>query len=178
VSAGGEGTDEVLRVILPEKVEVPTGFETIGHIAHLNLREAHLPFKQVIGQVILDKNPRLRTVVNKTSSISNKFRVFPMELLAGVEDYVAELRQQGVVFRFDFARVYWNSRLDTEHVRMVNMFKPNDRICTAKLRRGEGGRACMFMCSDGVDACACVVSRNGAGGAWGRGRGESNEQVT
>jgi tRNA (guanine37-N1)-methyltransferase len=156
VSAGGGRTDEVLRVILPEKVEVPTGFETIGHIAHLNLREAHLPFKQVIGQVILDKNPRLRTVVNKTSSISNKFRVFPMELLAGVEDYVAELRQQGVVFRFDFSRVYWNSRLDTEHVRMVSMFKPNDRICTAHRGRTRGRHSvAMMMRSENV-----VVSFN------------------
>jgi hypothetical protein len=83
--------DEILRKILPDNVEVPTGFETIGHVAHLNLRPEHLPFKQIIGQVLLDKNPRLRTIVNKTSSISDKFRVFPLELLAGEPNYVAEL---------------------------------------------------------------------------------------
>ena len=37
--------DEVLRKLLPEDVEVPSGFETVGHIAHLNLRPEHEPYK-------------------------------------------------------------------------------------------------------------------------------------
>ncbi len=32
-------------------MEVPSAFETVGHIAHLNLREELLPWKHVIGQV-------------------------------------------------------------------------------------------------------------------------------
>jgi tRNA (guanine37-N1)-methyltransferase len=107
---------------------VPTGFETIGHIAHLNLREEHLPFKRTIGQVFLDKNPRLRTVVNKTHTISNQFRVFPLELLAGVEEYVTEVRQLNVTFRFDYSKVYWNSRLDKEHERVVSLFRAGDIV--------------------------------------------------
>ena len=51
--------------LLPEGAEAPASFETVGHIAHLNLRDALLPYKHVIGQVLLDKNPSLRTIVNK-----------------------------------------------------------------------------------------------------------------
>ena len=41
----------VLRAILPaEQKEVPTGFEAVGHVAHFNLREEHLPFKNIIGR--------------------------------------------------------------------------------------------------------------------------------
>lgn len=32
-------------------MEVPSSFETVGHIAHLNLREELLPHKHTIGQV-------------------------------------------------------------------------------------------------------------------------------
>ena len=54
-----------MQRLLPEGCEVPTSFESVGHIAHMNLRDELLPFKNVIGQVLLDKNPSIRTIVNK-----------------------------------------------------------------------------------------------------------------
>lgn len=73
-----------LQQILPEDVEVPGSFETIGHIAHFNLRAGHVPYKHVIGQVCLDKNPSIKTVVTKIKEIENEFRVFDMEVIAGL----------------------------------------------------------------------------------------------
>jgi tRNA (guanine37-N1)-methyltransferase len=31
-------------------------------------------------------------------------------------------------FRFDFSQVYWNSRLHSEHERLVKMFEPSDVV--------------------------------------------------
>lgn len=42
---------QVLRSLIPAGIEVPTSFETIGHIAHLNLKDDQLPYKTLIGQV-------------------------------------------------------------------------------------------------------------------------------
>ena len=74
--------EQVLRQLLPEGCDVPGSFETVGHIAHLNLRDQVLEYKHVIGRVLLDKNPR-QTVVNKVGSIESEFRVPTWELLAG-----------------------------------------------------------------------------------------------
>uniref|UniRef100_A0A383WCY4 tRNA (guanine(37)-N1)-methyltransferase n=1 Tax=Tetradesmus obliquus TaxID=3088 RepID=A0A383WCY4_TETOB len=120
--------DAVLRKLLPEGVEVPTSFESIGHIAHLNLRPEQLPHKALIGQVILDKNPTLRTVVNKLGSIENEYRVFDMEVIAGEQAFETEVSQHGVRFRLDFSKVYWNSRLETEHKRLVASFQPGEVV--------------------------------------------------
>lgn len=60
--------------LLPEGVEVPGSFETIGHVAHVNLRDETLPYKKTIGRVLLDKNmPRIRTVINKVRSFSQQY---------------------------------------------------------------------------------------------------------
>jgi len=89
---------------------------------------------------------RLRTVVNKLDSIDTQFRFFKMELLAGEPNYVVQhvgssflcpvivndtdtkQNESDCRFTFDFSRVYWNSRLQTEHARLVNMFQPHEVI--------------------------------------------------
>ncbi len=52
-----------------------------------------------------------------------------MEVLAGKEDFVTEMRENGCRFELDFSKVYWNSRLHAEHERLIGLFKKNDRIC-------------------------------------------------
>ena len=70
---------------IPEK-DIPSGFEVIGDVAHLNLIDSTFPFRFQIGQVILDKNPRLRVVVCKVGKIEAEFRFYHLECIAGEED--------------------------------------------------------------------------------------------
>ncbi|KAI8612261.1 Met-10+ like-protein-domain-containing protein [Chytriomyces sp. MP71] len=123
--------DQVIRSVIPDELpNVPSSFELIGHIAHMNLRNEYLPFKKIIGEIILEKNSYVRTVVNKTDSIDHTFRFFKMEVLAGDDDMLAELRESNCKFKFDFSRVYWNSCLQTEHNRIVSQFfSKNDTVC-------------------------------------------------
>lgn len=121
--------DEILRRVLPEGVEIPRGFETIGHVAHFNLRDQQLPYRKVIGKVILDKNPCLRTVVTKIGSLSNEFRTFDMEVIAGCNDTQVVVRERKLKLEFDFRKVYWNSRLCEERVRLLEQVQPDDIVC-------------------------------------------------
>jgi tRNA (guanine37-N1)-methyltransferase len=54
-----------------------------------------------------------------------------MEVVAGDDDTVANVSEQGCRFKFDFATVYWNSRLGTEHTRLVESFAPGSVIADA-----------------------------------------------
>lgn len=63
-----------------DSLEIPCSFEQAGHIAHMNIREEMLPYKNIIGQVILHKNVHIKTVVNKIGQIETEFRTFPMEV--------------------------------------------------------------------------------------------------
>lgn len=122
--------DDILRAVLPEHLldQIPTGFAQAGHIAHLNLRKEFKPFGRFIGQVILDKNSKIETVVNKVDTIDAKFRTFKMEILAGKDDFIVEQSESGCKFLFDFSSVYWNSRLSTEHERLISQFEPTEVV--------------------------------------------------
>ncbi|CAB9497384.1 methyltransferase [Seminavis robusta] len=152
--------DEVLRKLLPSRIpEVPSAFEVVGSIAHLNLRDDLLPYKFIVGKVILDKNqPRIQTVVNKLGSISNEYRTFGMEVIAGrggsgenndngdhADDWsLVKVKEDGCEFTLDFQQVYWNSRLGGEHKRLVQMIRkdaqqrPDKSVVVADLMAGVG----------------------------------------
>ncbi|KAI8573240.1 hypothetical protein RHMOL_Rhmol01G0263200 [Rhododendron molle] len=101
-----------------------------GHIAHLNISDELLPFKDVIAKVIYDKNyPRIKTVVNKVGTITNEFHVPKFEVLMGTDDMVTEVKQYGAKFKLDYSLVYWNSRLEHEHIRLVSQFQARETIC-------------------------------------------------
>ncbi|KAJ0989447.1 hypothetical protein J5N97_007803 [Dioscorea zingiberensis] len=129
------GADHILKQILPAGVEIPSSFETIvkyllGHIAHLNITEELLPYKNVIAKVIYDKNqPRIKTVVNKVGTITNEFRVPKFEILVGEENMITEVKQYGATFKLDYSSVYWNSRLEHEHIRLVSLFNTGEIVC-------------------------------------------------
>ena len=134
--------EEALRKILPweelstdndnNEFLIPSAFETIGHIAHVNLRDEHLPYRKIIGKVILDKNlPRITMVVNKIGNVQGEFRTFPMEVLAFTKepDYKVEVREEKCRFTFNFRDVYWNSRLMGEHKRIVQLIGRDNKKC-------------------------------------------------
>ncbi|XP_019500061.1 PREDICTED: tRNA (guanine(37)-N1)-methyltransferase [Hipposideros armiger] len=119
-------SEEILRAVLPEGQDVTSGFSRVGHIAHLNLRDHQLPFKHLIGQVMIDKNPGITSAVNKINNIDNTYRNFQMELLSGEENMMTKVRENNYTYEFDFSKVYWNPRLSTEHSRITELHKPGD----------------------------------------------------
>lgn len=82
----------------------------------------------ILGELLLDKNKHIKTVVNKTNTIEETFRFFKMELLAGEDKMTATVNEHGCMFEFDYSKVYWNSRLQTEHQRIANEINPEDIV--------------------------------------------------
>ncbi|KAI4155903.1 MAG: hypothetical protein LQ340_000653 [Diploschistes diacapsis] len=127
---------DIITAILPPEANqgahgIPVGFTMVGHVAHLNLREEWLPHRQMIAAVLLDKNPAVRTVINKIDAVGarSQFRTFQYELLAGDPSLEVEVREQNCQFKFDYSKVYWNGRLSTEHERLVAKFEPGQAVC-------------------------------------------------
>ena len=130
---------------------LPNGFEIVGKIAHMNLRDQYLKYKYFIGQLILDKNPSLSTVINKVGKIDNVYRTYDMEILAGEENYNVEYKEGNVRFQFDLRKTYWCSRLQNERDRVLKLLKKNEVLCDAFC--GVGPLA-LRACKQGVKVYA------------------------
>ena len=124
-------------------------------LAHLNLREQYLPLKNLIAEIILDKNPQIRTVINKIDEVGehSEFRTFNFEVLAGERNTNVEVHESNCVFNFDYSKVYWNSRLETEHKRLINKFEPGQAICDVMAGVGPfaipaGKKRCFVWAND------------------------------
>lgn len=108
-----------------------SSFTTVGHLIHINLKDNLLQHKTEIGQALLNKNSRALAVVNKVNSIDNTYRNFEIEIIAKREDckksdeelMITEVNENKCRFQLDFSKVYWNSRLSTEHERIIGKLK-------------------------------------------------------
>jgi len=93
------------------------------------------------------------TVVNKLDIIHSVYRNFQMEVIAGEENFTVTQPHLDCTFTFDFSKVYWNTRLETEHRRLVEGFKVGEAVCDVFAGVGPfavpaGRRKCFVLAND------------------------------
>ena len=73
----------------------------------------------------------MTTVINKIDDVGSKsvFRTFSYEVLSGDGDMNVTANEQDCIFKFDYSKVYWNTRLNTEHARLVEKFREGEAVC-------------------------------------------------
>lgn len=113
-----------------------SSFTNVGHLVHINLKEHLLADKYNIGKALLKSNKRALAVVNKVNTIDNEYRNFELEIIAKRPDceltdeelMIVEVNENKCRFKMDFSQVYWNSRLSTEHERIIQKFNKQDIV--------------------------------------------------
>lgn len=90
-----------------------------------------MPYRKVIGQVILEKSPSIKTVVAKIGQIETTFRFYHLECIAGDDSTYETIHVEDKVrFKVDISRVYWCSKLSTERSRVIaDLLKDDQVLC-------------------------------------------------
>jgi tRNA (guanine37-N1)-methyltransferase len=146
----------VLSQLLPSHLGAPpTSFETVGHVAHLNLPEPIMPYRNLVGQVLLEclASSNIRTVICKTEAVAGPYRTYEFEVVAGDPSTVVQHAEHGVNLQFDVQRVYWSSRLSQERKRLVATFRPGQVVADAFCGVGAlclqaAKRGCVVIAND------------------------------
>ena len=93
-------------------------FHVIGNIAILSLAPELASYKKVIAGAVLSSGKSIHTVLNKTTKLQGERRVAGFELLAGSSNTDTVHREFGFLYRLDVTRVFFNSHLAHERMRV------------------------------------------------------------
>lgn len=115
---------------IPKKEQelLPTGFQRIGDIIVLNLKQELESYKQEIGKITLELNPGIRTVANKTGAITGQFREPQIEILAGDNDPITTHFENNCYYKFDIQKIMFAKGNLSERVRLVKQVKKTEII--------------------------------------------------
>jgi len=123
-----------LKQLLKNKLEgeeidrVFSSFDVIGDIIINKIPDVLLSKKRVIGNILLENIPHIKSVYMQKSSVSGEFRLRQLDLIAGSEKYLTIYREHGCHFLVNVATTYFSPRLSTERLRISSLVSKNEFI--------------------------------------------------
>jgi tRNA (guanine37-N1)-methyltransferase len=123
------GLKEQLRGIIPDQAldQISDHFEVIGDIAVISVPHELSDYSRQIARVIISHRRNIYTVLNKVAKVNGDTRTASYEILAG--DTTVTLHHEfGFAYRLDVSRVFFNTRLAYERMRVIDQVEEGERV--------------------------------------------------
>ncbi len=105
-----------------------SSFDQIGEIVIIRIPDELSNRKKIIGEVLLDKIKKAKSIYRQSSVVKGDFRIRELELLAGIDTTETEYKEYGCRFNVDVRQVFFSPRLSTERNRISNLVKDGENI--------------------------------------------------
>ncbi len=103
-------------------------YEVIGDLAVLDIPAGLEAYQDDIALALISKRKNIRTVLRKSGKIEGAGRLAAFEVLIG-SNTITEHHECGYRYRMDVAKVFFNSRLGTERMRVAAaQVRPGERV--------------------------------------------------
>jgi tRNA (guanine37-N1)-methyltransferase len=121
---------EALQGLLGEEEieKLVTSFDVIGDIAIIEIPDELLSKKELIGKALLEAHPHVKTAARVLSKHIGKFRLRPIEIIAGERKTLTIHKESGCVFKVDVAKTYFSPRLSFERMRIARQIRKDEII--------------------------------------------------
>jgi tRNA wybutosine-synthesizing protein 2 len=107
--------------------ELPRGYQILGRIMILKLRNGLLKYRKVIGKVIMGMFPYIDSVC-LAKDIGGVKRKPKIEVIAGCKSTETTNIENGCVFLLDVSKVMWSQGNKEEKMRLVRMVKRGETM--------------------------------------------------
>jgi len=115
---------------------IPQGFDRIGDIVVVEIKEPLQFFEKEIGAAILEGTPSITAVYAKDGKIQGTYRLQQLRCIAGQEKQKTIHQEYGVQLSIEIGKVYFSPRLAQEHHRIATQVNPNE--CVLDMFTGIG----------------------------------------
>ncbi len=124
---------KLLQGVLPDHLLpfLVGAYDVVGDIAVIIIPDELLEFEKLIGQTLLDNHPDLAVVVKRAGIHDGEYRVLPVEVIAGENRTITEVRESGVRLQLDLQKVYYSVRSGGERIRVARLVQPGERVLVA-----------------------------------------------
>jgi tRNA (guanine37-N1)-methyltransferase len=107
---------------------LPRSYDVIGDLILINLNDEIWDKRNLIGKIIKEKFKNIRSVFAKKGPVRGEYRIRNIENIAGDNDSITLHKENGCLFNLDLSKVYFNSRLGGERLRVANKISKNEIV--------------------------------------------------
>lgn len=87
---------------------LPSGFQTVGKVIILKLKQELLGNKELIAETCLEMMPYIRSIYLNTGKVKGEFREPEIEYLAGDKNPIVEHKEHGIIYKFDITKIMFS----------------------------------------------------------------------
>ncbi len=118
----------MLKLSEKEKPFATNAFDSFGNIAVIEIPKELSKRKKLIGETLIELNPRFETVCSIESNHEGKFRVQKVKVIAGKKQTVATYRESGCTLLVPLGKVFFSPRLGGERTRIAGLIQPEEVV--------------------------------------------------
>lgn len=124
---------QLLQNIIPDKLlsTLVGSYDIVGDIAVIIIPDELVEYQQIIGQTLLDNHPNVHVVAKRSGIYEGEYRVLPVQVIAGEDRTVTELRESGVRLKLDLQQAYYSVRSGGERLRVARLVEEGERVLVA-----------------------------------------------
>ncbi|MGL1933241.1 MAG: hypothetical protein OCC45_16015 [Desulfotalea sp.] len=128
---------KLLKKLLVDKLpsnilsQLVGSYDIVGDIAVIIIPEPLLPWKETIGQTLLDSHPNIKVVAMRAGNYQGEYRILPIDVIAGENRSTTEVKEAGVRLRFDLSTSYYSVRSGGERLRIAGLIEEGEKVLVA-----------------------------------------------
>jgi len=111
-----------------EAVFATNAYDSFGNIAVIEIPRELNKRKKLIGQTLIELNPRFETVCSIESNHEGKYRVQKVKVIAGKKQTIATYRESACTFLIPLGKVFFSPRLSGERTRISALIQPGEVV--------------------------------------------------